>query len=516
MAESHRLQPMASYRVMLCSTSSYVIVRHHESQRTSRVIENQLEASRVRFSRSLGRGPPIPRCGSEAGNTPSIPSAYIKEVQDDSPAILPDNTSIDWTRPWPSVYTAPLLSAPTADKPFIFDSGATCHISPERSDFLMFRPMSSRPVLGLGGSAVYATECGSVELLMSDGQRLTLHEVLFIPSSDVRLISVHALNAAGSYVSHFDMHSCWVTDCSDKIVARRHVLLGRNLYIFPSSSPRISRSVSGSHSAHLARRVPTVASWHLRLGHLHQAAIVEMAHAKVVQGMPINLSTSPPKCDPCIIGKQTRSSVPKIREGLQATCPLERIFLDLCGPMSFTSRSGNLYSMNIIDDFSSYVWSIPLRTKREALIALQNWHTKIENQSNFRLTYIVTDNGELSSTAMHSFCSQRGIIHLFTAPYTSAHNGKAERLHRTIHEKSRTMRLACGAPPSMWDEFCATAAFLTNLSPCSSLDRHTPYEFWFNRIPSLSHLREIGCRAYALIVTDAWGHDSLADLYRCL
>jgi hypothetical protein len=171
----------------------------------------------------------------------------------------------------------------------------------------------------------------------------------------------------------------------------------------------------------------------------------------------------------------------------------------MCGPMSFTSCSGNLYSMNIIDDFSSYVWSIPLRTKCDALIALQNWVAKIENQSNFRLTYIVTDNGELSSTAVHSFCSQRDITHLFTAPYTSAHNGKAEHLHRTIHEKSRTMQLACRAPPSMWDGFCAMAAFLTNLSPCSFLNGHTPYEFWFNCIPSLSHLRKIGCCAYALI-----------------
>jgi hypothetical protein len=127
------------------------------------------------------------------------------------------------------VYTAPLLSASTADEPFIFDSGATCHILPEFSDFLMFCPVSSQPVLGLGGSAIYATGCGSVELLISDGQRLTLHKILFIPSSDVRLISVHALNAAGGYVSHFDTHSCWVTDCSDKLVARGHILPGRNL-----------------------------------------------------------------------------------------------------------------------------------------------------------------------------------------------------------------------------------------------------------------------------------------------
>jgi hypothetical protein len=217
---------------------------------------------------------------------------------------------------------------------------------------------------------------------MSDGQKLVLKDVLFIPSSDIRLISVHALNAAGSFVSHFDTLSCWETDRSDNVVAHGYVLPAHNLYAFPSSSPCVSRSFSGSkeHSALLARRVPTVASWHLRLAHLNQAAIVDMAHSKVVQGMPINLSTSPP-------------NVPKVREGVRATRPLERVFLDLCGPMSFTSRSGYLCSM---DDFSNHIWTVPLRTKSEALITFQGWHAKVKNQSG-RLTYLVTDNGELSS-----------------------------------------------------------------------------------------------------------------------
>jgi transposase InsO family protein len=100
---------------------------------------------------------------------------------------------------------------------------------------------------------------------------------------------------------------------------------------------------------------------------------------------------------------------------------------------------------------------------------------------------------------MTVFCSEQGITHHFTAPYTLAHNGRAERLHRTLFEKAQTMRIACEAPPSMWDEFCATAAFLTNLSATASLNGRTPYERWFNRVPSLSQLRKIGCLAFALV-----------------
>src|SRR6266702_2259997 len=60
------------------------------------------------------------------------------------------------------------------------------------------------------------------------------------------------------------------------------------------------------------------------------------------------------------------------------------------------------------------------------------------------------------------------------------------------------MRLACNTPASLWDEFCATAAYLTTLTAATANNGKTPYELWFGRKPSLSHLKEIGCRAFAL------------------
>ena len=118
-----------------------------------------------------------------------------------------------------------------------------------------------------------------------------------------------------------------------------------------------------------------------------------------------------------------------------------------------------------------------------------------------KLKCLVTDNGELASNNMRSFCAEKGILHLFTAPYTSAHNGRAERLHRTLMDKARAMRISCTAPPDLWDEFCATAAYLTNLTGTSANDGKTPYALWHNKLPSITHLREIGCRAFALIPT---------------
>ena len=150
--------------------------------------------------------------------------------------------------------------------------------------------------------------------------------------------------------------------------------------------------------------------------------------------------------------------MPKVRENPKASHPLERVYMDLCGHMPCSSRSGCLYSMNITDDFLSYIWSLPLRNKGEAAIVLQNWHKHVTTQFDRPLKILVTDNGELVSNSMSSWCLSNGINHLVTAPYTSAQNGHAERVHQMILGKARAMRLVCNAPPSLWDEFCVTAA----------------------------------------------------------
>jgi hypothetical protein len=80
-----------------------------------------------------------------------------------------------------------------------------------------------------------------------------------------------------------------------------------------------------------------------------------MAQRHAVQGMKIDLSSAPPRCNHRILGKQTCSAVLKVQEGNRATRPLEWVFVDLCSLMPCRSWSNHLYSMNLIDDFSSYI-----------------------------------------------------------------------------------------------------------------------------------------------------------------
>jgi hypothetical protein len=149
------------------------------------------------------------------------------------------------------------------------------------------------------------------------------------------------------------------------------------------------------------------------------------------------------KCDVCILGKQTKTPIPKVRggngEGNRATRRLEKVWVDLTGPMDIKSRIGNLYIMNLVDDYSSFPWSIPLKRKSDALPQLQAWQHARELETGLQVKTYRTDNGELKSKEMANWLATKGTTHEFTAPHTSAHIGRVERMHRTLMAKARTM-----------------------------------------------------------------------------
>ena len=126
-----------------------------------------------------------------------------------------------------------------------------------------------------------------------------------------------------------------------------------------------------------------------------------MAKAEVSKGMQIDLSLHPAKCDHCAIGKQSKIPVLKKWEGNKAKEWLGRVYVDLCGLMLATSHSGKLYCMNLIDDFSSYVWTIPLHNKAEASNALKVWHKAVMTQSGCILHVLISNNGKCILNSMH-------------------------------------------------------------------------------------------------------------------
>ena len=70
-------------------------------------------------------------------------------------------------------------------------------------------------------------------------------------------------------------------------------------------------------------------------------------------------------CGPCQLGKQTKSSHPKVNV-VATSHPLELLHVDLMGPTRTESMGGKRYIMVVVDDYSRYSWVDFLREKSEA------------------------------------------------------------------------------------------------------------------------------------------------------
>jgi hypothetical protein len=168
-------------------------------------------------------------------------------------------------------------------------------------------------------------------------------------------------------ISHFDGDGCWLTNCSGATVASGKLsTIGRQLYTLDMGSPLTEHTF-------FATRVPDLKTWHCRLGHVNYRSIVDMSDNEMTKGMHVDLSSALPKCQSCILGKQTKNSVSKIQEGLCAKMVLDCVYIDLTGPQSVQSASGHSYVMNIIDDATSYSCGHP----KSAFFIPREWLVEI-------------------------------------------------------------------------------------------------------------------------------------------
>lgn len=415
----------------------------------------------------------------------TIPSLHTCETILATTAVIPANPCSD-TR---------LISL--TEKPFYMDSGATVHISPCASDFVTLRSIPPRAVKGVGGSSIQAVGIGQIRLQVQNQTEIYLENALYIPTSTVRLISISALTAGMRALITFSRSGVTILDeDSGTLLATGPLIPGKRLYTIEL------QDALAEHALTAAQRPVKIDTWHWRLGHANYQVVATMARNGLLPGTPSTSLLAQPKCDVCILGKQTKTSVPKVREeGRRAVKRLQIVWIDLAGPMHVQSYAGNKYIMDLVDDYTNMPWSIPLKSKADAFAALQAWERERELETGTKIgTYRTGHDGELKNNQVKEWLASTGTKHEYGAPYTSQHMGRVERMHRTLQGKARTMRLAAKCPDSLWDEFYLTATHLHAKTITKSLNGKTPFELWHGRSPDYSYMREIGCRAFVLIL----------------
>ena len=83
---------------------------------------------------------------------------------------------------------------------WLLDTGASYHMTGDRSVFISFTPMSNRTVGGIDGD-LKAGGYGSVWLLCKEGRSLTIHNVLYVKNCPYNLLFFSQLHSDGCPVA---------------------------------------------------------------------------------------------------------------------------------------------------------------------------------------------------------------------------------------------------------------------------------------------------------------------------
>jgi transposase InsO family protein len=385
---------------------------------------------------------------------------------------------------------------------WLIDSGATCHITGYKEMLHRTRLLEQPRTITYGNNEKTTTDTvGDVVLKKSHSAnlRLVLTDVLYSPHNAFNLLSVSAATKQGVQFEFYEDH-CYAL--KNNCVVLSAVKTDNGLYklasppIYPAI-PRPPRLTEATYLTAAEEKDPQL--WHQRLGHIGYSSMQKLIDQQMVNGLPItaeDVEKAKETCDTCHRNKLTR--LPFKSSETQTSAPLELVHMDLCGPLP-PSLGKARYIATFLDDYSAYSVVKLLRYKSDVYQAVTEVFALLENKIDKKVKAVRTDNGgEYTSALLASYYKKKGIDPQTTMPYTPQQNGKAERLNRTLMEKTRSMLNETGLPDGLWGEAMMSANYLRNRSPSANRVK-TPLELMFGVKPDLTNLRVFGCEAFVLI-----------------
>ena len=270
---------------------------------------------------------------------------------------------------------------------WLIDSGASNHYTASRHILANFPYTPDVPIM-TGKGIIVAKGMGNVCLHPSVGIR-TIYDVMWVPE----LTGYHNLLSIPQLISKH---------CSIKITIEgvtihgpSGVLLmegtfnGKNFLVNMASCDSTMRVVQlderltpvhGTLPGHLSTYPMAMLAgtedtqplevWHMRLGHLNQAAIQQLTtRATGITIGPSRPQTVSMKCDSCLRGAQHKQISYSRRK--RANKVLEHIWADLKGPLLDKDVYGFRYFIVFVDEHTCYTSVYPLVDKSEAFSAFR-------------------------------------------------------------------------------------------------------------------------------------------------
>ncbi|THH08422.1 hypothetical protein EW146_g8993 [Bondarzewia mesenterica] len=374
----------------------------------------------------------------------------------------------------------------------LYDSGATRHISPYRSDFERFETIPPKPFKAANKQTFDALGTGDIVVEVLNGahiSQLRLTEVLYSPEVGYTLISIGRLDKL-SFSTTFAGGTCII-----------HAPSGKHIGVVPCTKHGLYRVVHDSSAQDKAGAAEelTVMEFHHRMGHVAPSMAKRLVEKGFVMGIKLVDSAlgDPLFCESCVFAKAHRKPVPKMHEGEWATTFGGEVHSDLWGPARITTLSEHRYYVSFTDDKTRVTHLYLLRMKSETFPAYKKFEALCKTQHNAAVQILHSDHGgEYTGINFVTHLERAGTKQKLTVHDTPQQNGVAEHLNRTLMEKVRAMLHASQLPHFLWGEAIRHAVWLKNCTDTKAIDGMTPFEVLTGRKPNLSGVREWGSRVW--------------------
>ena len=384
---------------------------------------------------------------------------------------------------------------------WLLDSGATWHFTNSLDDFIEYEVGNFGHVgTAEAGKLLPITAIGTImieHLVYDEGsqtlipKKSTIFNVKYAEEMYGRILSANSFARDGvtivgkaNYTNLYDENGeLAMTAQLVEEYTRLHYVFSNVVHV-QDMAVRTVRSISHD-------------TWHQRFAHASDIVLSKLPMCSNPQITLPYKREDEHVCPGCALGKQTQK--PFHPNPKRATKIGELTHSDLLEMPSLSYHKFK-WIMTFLDDYSSAASIVLLRNKTEATKHLKSYVTKIEASNNVKCQRFRTDNGgEYMSNELKDFLIERGIVHETTTPYAHQQNGRAERLNRTLLEKSQAIRLHACVPESFWDYATITTVHVYNRTPMRRIEWKTPFEMFEGRKPNMNHLRIFGCGAYVYI-----------------
>ncbi|RDY02433.1 hypothetical protein CR513_14106, partial [Mucuna pruriens] len=188
----------------------------------------------------------------------------------------------------------------------------------------------------------------------------------------------------------------------EKIMANLYMLWGDTLQVANASVATSSQEEA-------------TMMWHHRLGHTSEQGLKVLTERNLLPGLK---EVSLPFCEHCVISKQHKLKFAKT-----------------------TTRSKHKLDLIHSDVWESpEIVGVPYQNEVKCISQFKEFKAQVELETGRKIKCLRTDNGgEYVDGEFLAFCKQEGIVRQFSVPHTPQQNGVAERMNRTLLERTRAV-----------------------------------------------------------------------------